>query len=172
MSEEEIRILKSQYVKICKFIKRNNTYVIPTVCAIVTLTPFIFLTTLFNAVVFGIPHSIHFMIFAYYYWNSIGFQLIRQRVRRLDQILCEIRQKKRFARIREIFQSFDSVNNGINEYNTTFWSKFLLISAIYEDRWDDLVQKTIAIYEILQENFSLNLKFFSNYSHILATVLL
>ena len=45
----------------------------------------------------------------------------------MDQILREIRGKKRFTRIRETLKSFDSLNNEINEYNTTFWSKFLFV---------------------------------------------
>ena len=134
LSEEEIKKLKKFYVKICKIIKKKNNYPIPIACAILTLTPLFLYTILLNTLVFGIPHCIHYMIFGYYIWNFIDFQIIqfyiiskylRLRAERLDQILCEIREKKRFLRIRKSLHSFDSLYKEINEYNTTFWSKFL-----------------------------------------------
>ena len=36
-----------------------------------------------------------------------------------------MKRRKRFIRIRETLQSFDSLYSEINEYNTTFWSKIL-----------------------------------------------
>ena len=36
-----------------------------------------------------------------------------------------MKRKKRFQRIREILHSFDVIYREINEYNTTYWSKFL-----------------------------------------------
>ena len=77
LSEEEIRKLKSQYVKICIFIKRNNTYLITMLSAIVILIPFILFTSPYKILIFGVPHSIHFTIIAYYFCNSIGFQFIQ-----------------------------------------------------------------------------------------------
>ena len=106
------------------------------VCIIIVLTPLILNTTLLNTLVFGVPHSIHFLIDAYYFWNSIGFHFIqfyiickyfRQRVRRLNQILMEVIEKRQFLRIRRILHSFDSLYIEINEYNNIFWSKFLFV---------------------------------------------
>ena len=39
-------------------------------------------------------------------------------------------RRKRFIRIRETLQSFDSLYSEINEYNTSFWSKFLALFRI------------------------------------------
>ena len=67
LSEEEILKLKNWYTKVCKIIQKNNTYLIPTVCVIVTFTPLSLHTTLFKALVFGIPLCIHYML-----WDIIS----------------------------------------------------------------------------------------------------
>ena len=131
---EELRKLKDLYTKICKIIKDNNTYLIPFVCVVINLTPFILFTTLAKTILFGIPHCIHYIFWGYYAWNNASFQFIqfyiickylKQRVRHLDQILCETKRKRHFRKIAKTLESIDSLYNEINEYNTTFWSKFL-----------------------------------------------
>ena len=69
-----------------------------------------------------------------------------------------MKRRKRFIRIRETLQSFDSLYSEINEYNTTFWSKILFsfwtvsveftVFILYVSLFAriDLVSKLIIIY--------------------------
>ena len=56
-----------------------------------------------------------------------------------------MQRNKRFVRIREILYSFDVIYREINEYNITYWSKFLAIV------W--LITGAVIILEIYMVNF-------------------
>ena len=73
------------------------------------------------------------MIWGIHVNNIISYQFgvnyfcfyLKIRINLLNESLLEMKRRKRFIRIRETLQSFDSLYSEINEYNT-FWSKILL----------------------------------------------
>ena len=50
---------------------------------------------------------------------------LKIKINSLNDRLIEMNRSKQFMRIRGILKAFDSLYVEINEYNTTFWSKFL-----------------------------------------------
>ena len=91
--------------------------------------------TLFDALTFGLGNGIVLALFAYLGLEIIVYQFIyfyimclylKIKIKSMNERLIEMKRRKRFIRIRETLQSFDSLYKEINEYNTTFWSKFLL----------------------------------------------
>ena len=47
------------------------------------------------------------------------------KINSLNEKLIEMMRRKRFIRIRETLQSFDSLYSEIDEYDSTYWSKIL-----------------------------------------------
>src|ERR1700761_4952822 len=78
---------------------------------------------------------------------------------RMNEILSELKTSKRLIRIRETLQSFDSLYNEINEYNTTFWSKFLFAFWLTVGSCDVLL-----LYITIFVPFSLFIKYVFIYS--------
>ena len=127
-----------QLLKIAKWLpllKKNNTILLPSICLlaifIIHLTSLDFITSL----IYFIYPAIFNSLWVYYHFNLLSTQIL------LFYILCKyfliklkemnrlLKEEKRMNtnRIRNILRSFDALYREINEYNTTFWSKFLLI---------------------------------------------
>ena len=58
-------------------------------------------------------------------------EYLKLKVKNLNQELDGIRSKNSFNRIPKILHSFDALYRQIDEFNTTFWSKFLLIIWLF-----------------------------------------
>ena len=56
---------------------------------------------------------------------------LKIKINALNESLLEMKRRKRFLRIRETLQSFDSLYSEINEYNITFWSKLLAVFWLF-----------------------------------------
>src|ERR1700761_4816112 len=80
---------------------------------------------------------------------------------RMNEILSELKTSKRLIRIRETLQSFDSLYNEINEYNTTFWSKFLFAFWLTVGSCDVLL-----LYVTIFIPFSLSVKYVFIYASV------
>ena len=70
-----------------------------------------------------------------------------------------MQRNKRFVKIREILYSFDVIYREINEYNTTYWGKFLFI---FWSLFGSIV--ILYIYIIFYSNLNIILKFFIFYA--------
>ena len=104
----------------------------------IVMIPCIYLAngwSLFDALTFGLGNGIILALFCHISLRIIVYQFIyfyimclylKIKINSLNERLIEMKRRKRFIRIRETLQSFDSLYSEINEYNTTFWSKFLL----------------------------------------------
>ena len=89
-----------------------------------------------SVILYGIIHSFLLNLWALYVSHLIGTQImcfyiiclyLKIKINSMNERLIEMKRRKRFIRIRETLLSFDSLYSEINEYNTTFWSKFLLV---------------------------------------------
>ena len=127
-----------QLLKIAKWqplLKKNNTILLPLICLLAVFL--IHLTSLdfISALIYFIYPAIFNSLWAYYLFNLLSTQIL------LFYILCKyfliklkemnrlLKEEKRMNtnRIRNILRSFNALYIELNEYNSTFWSKFLLI---------------------------------------------
>ena len=132
---EEIKKLIRLTSKFYQLIHFHTKYVLPIYGSTFQLTLYVLYTHPLEILYFGIPNALLFALWIHYYWNFFLYQLLvfyiiclyfKSKINRLNKILIVMKRRKRFIRIRETLQSFDLIYKEINEYNTTFWSKFLL----------------------------------------------
>ena len=102
----------------------------------ITSTMFIYVvnTNLYTTIVYGIPNSLMITISAHHLCNIMYGQLIyfyilcrylRLKLKNLNESVLQMKRGIRFIRIQNILHSFNEIYLEINEYNTTYWSKFL-----------------------------------------------
>ena len=133
--EQQIRKLLKRTNILLKFFNLNNEIIVPFFAFIFPLTVYSFKTELLEIICYGIPNSVILMIWGTYMNNNFSYQFgmnyiicvyLKMKINSLNERLIEMKRRKRFIRIRETLQSFDSLYSEINEYNTTFWSKILV----------------------------------------------
>ena len=65
------------------------------------------------------------------FYQCLYFQIIcdylKQKLNNLNEFIINLNKKKRSIRTKNNFKAFDAVYREINEYNATYWSKFLFI---------------------------------------------
>ena len=127
-----------QLLSIAKWLpllKKNNEIVVPFIALwFIFLLHFLSLDLISSLILFIYP-AMFYCIWSYYIFNLLTIQII------LFYILCKyfliklkelnrlLKEEKRMNtnRIRFILRSFDALYREIDEYNSTYWSKFLLI---------------------------------------------
>jgi hypothetical protein len=104
-------------------------------------------------IIYGIPSSILSSLTSYYYFNIFGYQslylhflctYLELKIENLSQNLNDVKQKKQFPGIRPMLYKYNALLCEINEYNKTYWSKFL---AIFWILFGNIV--SINIYKII-----------------------
>ena len=130
----QIRQLLRITRKMHYYLKLNNDVFLPLTCPLIIPCYYLFYANPFEAIVYGVPHGLLFAFWCHTVWNVIGFQFIcfhticlylKIKLNNLNQNLIDIKLKKKFINIRKTIQSLHSVYNEINQYNNSFWSKFL-----------------------------------------------
>ena len=133
--EQQIRKLLNRTKFLLKCTKINNKFIFPFTALNVMLTIYSYKTSLSETVYYGFPNAILSATWVIYFLNSLSYQCLvfyilclylKMKINSLNEILLEMKRRKRFIRIRETLQSIDSLYSEINEYNTTFWSKILM----------------------------------------------
>ena len=88
-----------------------------------------------EGLIYGVPNGILVAFFCVYFANIVFHQCfeffiiclyLKIRIRELNQRLLGLNSRE-FRDIRKTLGSYDSLIAEIDEYNTTFWSKFLLL---------------------------------------------
>ena len=104
----------------------------------ISFVPLIMNCTIYEIIIYSIPHSIIFSMACYYsfyinVWQVIYFYIvcryIKIKLSEINEILSNnIRKHKRTNRIylSKILFQLNLIYSEINEYNTSFWSKYLL----------------------------------------------
>ena len=137
--EEDIkRLLKlARWVKILRY---NNVYVIPIISFLLTFVNYMINENIMAILFYGTPNALLMSLFFFYSTNITLFQFfyfyiiceyLELKVKNLNERVIQMQRNKRFVRIREILYSFDVIYREINEYNTTYWSKFLAIIWLF-----------------------------------------
>ena len=134
--EQQIRKLVKRTKFMLKCLHFNNHRIFPIIGSFLLMFLYSMneTTNLMEILVYGIPNAIFTMLWAVHMSNFIFYQFLlifiissylKLKINSLNESLLEMKRRKRFIRIRETLQSFDSLYSEINEYNTTFWSKIL-----------------------------------------------
>ena len=121
---------------ICRLVVFNNELIIRIFAFGTPFIVFLGNVSAINMVLFGIPHSVLVMFYGYYFCNILLYQIVyiyiiclylKIKFNELHERIRYIIAKKQFYRIASILRSFNDIVFEINDYNTTFWSKFFLI---------------------------------------------
>ena len=133
---KEVTKLVKTMKRLYWIIRFNTDRVLIFFGPIFTLTIYFFYGQPYDTIKFGIYNAILLFFWANHYFNLFLYQFfvfyiiclyLKMKINSLNERLIEMKRRKRFIRIRETLQSFDSLYLEINEYNTTFWSKFLIL---------------------------------------------
>ena len=167
--EQHIRKLIRRTGKLLKFLRLNDS-LLPTMGIIFTIVLYLLRTTPSEALFYGIPNAIILGFWTLYVTNIFLTQIIyfyiiclylNIKINSLNERLIQMKKRKQFLRIGEILQSFDSLYNEINEYNTTFWSKFLFAFWLTIGSCDVLL-----LYIIIFVPFSMSIKYVFIYGSV------
>ena len=85
---------------------------------------------------FGVPNALLLTIWAHQGFSFVFYQFLyfliicdylKQRLNNLNEFIIQLNKKKRSIRTKNNLNAFDALYREINEYNATYWSKFLFI---------------------------------------------
>ena len=134
--EEYIRQLCKRTDKWCEFGWFQNRYII-TVMSF-TFSMFIYLARdrLMAVLMYGIPNSALLLISDYYILQFHFFQFLffliicsylNHQINGLNETAKQMTETKRFPNIGTLLLQYHQICDEINEYNVTYWSKFLFV---------------------------------------------
>ena len=129
-------------VRMCRQLKKwltllkwHNDYWITFLSPFYMLSVYYYKTTFIETIIFGIPNAIHFTLWGRYYWNIFFYQFLifhymcsylKTKIKALNATTERMTRRRIVVRIRELIRSYHSIADEMHEYNTTYWSKFLL----------------------------------------------
>ena len=128
-----IKLSKNLFL-ICEFVVK---FAVSLFALTVTFLPYIINYSAMDTIIFGIPNSFIFTLCYYIYninlWQVLYFYIIckfiKTKIKEFNQNILSLIKKRRFLNrnvMIEMIRSLDSLYLEINEYNTKFWSKYLL----------------------------------------------
>ena len=131
-----IRLLCKRTDKWCQMVWINNKYVLPGMCIIFSMFLYITRDQPMAVLMYGIPNSTLLALMIYYVSNIYFFQYLfflimcsyfLHKINRLNETAKQMMQKKRFEDIGRLLCRYHWICDEINEYNVTYWSKFLFV---------------------------------------------
>ena len=134
-NEEDVRHLVRITRRIRKIIWFNNDYVIPVCAFNFVLAGFYFKCGSVETLIYATPHAIYLAVWGHIFWNIFGYQFmyfyiickfLKIRLKRIKESVIRMKCGKQFIRLGSLLSSLNSLYIEINEYNTSYWSKFLL----------------------------------------------
>ena len=111
-------------------------YTISTCCFLYMSLIYLMEVSLIEFIIYGIPNTIFWTIWTNHFWNIFGYQTLyfyilckylRIKLNNINQELIQMKSGIRFIRIRHTIYTLNALYREINEYNSTYWSKFLFI---------------------------------------------
>ena len=89
-------------------------------------------------IIFAIPNTmrLYSYLFNYFLYIPLVYQMIylylicyylKSKIRAIDRQVIQSIQLSRYQNLRQIIQNYYQIYSEINEYNTTFWSKYLFV---------------------------------------------
>ena len=99
-------------------------------------SPFIYFEDLTTILIYGVPNTLLFGFWGYYLYMSVDIPFIvfyiickflSLKIRTLNERIKDLKGWQRITKIQNILQDFDSTYRELKQYNSMYWSKFLLI---------------------------------------------
>ena len=124
-----------QSAKRFKFLKMHNDYWMSLMTPMHILSFYYYKTSFLEILIFGIPNAIHFTLWVRYYWNFFFYQFLifhflcsylKIKIKILNERAKQMTRNQNLIRIPQLIRSYHSIADEINEYNVSYWSKFLL----------------------------------------------
>jgi len=121
--------------RLLKIIDFYITFVSPLFVGIIMMVPLVLNLSLSDILMYSCPNLITFVLFCFYSYEINLFQAIyfyllcyyiRLKINAMNTSIIETLKSNMMPNINQIVHIFDSIYREINEYNTTFWSKYLL----------------------------------------------
>ena len=125
-----------QHKTIFRIIRQHNQIVAPLVGILFVFISYMINESVTGTLLFGTRNSLFTGLYGYYLSNVLIIQFgcfffvckyLKLKLNGLDTELKYIQINRRCAKIPRILHSYDSLYREIGEYNTTYWSKYLLI---------------------------------------------
>ena len=117
------------------FLKWHNDYWMTFLSPLFILPFYYYKTTFLETIIFGIPNAIHFTLWCRYYWNIFFYQFLvfhymcsylKTKIKALNATAKQMTRSRKLVGVWKLIRSYHSIADEINEYNTTYWSLFLL----------------------------------------------
>ena len=136
---KQVMTLLNMTKKLYPLLKFNCGYLIIPICVAVVLPSYVFHTSLFTTIIYGGIASITYSYGGHLLWCFLGYQYLyfyilckyfNFKLDNLNKKLWEMKKIKQFEpvhfrEILKIIRQFDYVFREIDEYNSTYLSKFL-----------------------------------------------
>ena len=158
------------------FVKMHNNYLASIVTVIVYLPVYILNERFINIILYGIPHTLmmsyliyllaNFMLLQYLFFNIICLYL-KSKLKYLNLKTLDIHKTNIVTRVTRILYSYDALYREIDEYNASYWSKYLFI--IGSSLGTTIV---MAIYVVLFNSLEIAVKIAIIYLILIASSLL
>ena len=134
--EDFIRQLCKRTDKWCQIIGFNHRYVITGMCLIFSMFLYIARDRTMAVLIYGIPNSTLLALMGYYFSNIYFFQFLffliiclylKHKINRMNEKATQLIRNKCFENFGGLLRRYHCICDEINEYNVTYWSKFLLV---------------------------------------------
>ena len=131
--EEVVRLCRRAAIRF-SFLRYHNAYWLPLFTTSFSLTLYYNNTTFFEILMYGIPNTILFNLWGRFFWNIFFYQFLIFhflcsyliiKIKALNASAEQMIANQKLIRIRELIRSYHSIAVEINEYNVSYWSKFL-----------------------------------------------
>ena len=132
--EEVVRLCRRAAIRF-SFVRYHNAYWLPLFTTSFSLMLYYNNTTFFEILMYGIPNTILFNFWGRIFWNIFFYQFLIFhflcsyliiKIEALNASAGQMICNQKLVRIRELIRSYHSIAVEINEYNVSYWSKFLL----------------------------------------------
>ncbi|CAG2111678.1 unnamed protein product [Medioppia subpectinata] len=125
----EIRALLKRSKRLLELTKLNNEIAIPILSADVMLFTYIMNCSQWETWLYGVPNTIYYVLI---------------KIKFISKTLSDIQRRRYYGNVNNVMKSLDAIFDEIDEYNTTFWSKFICIF------WFTIGSFTVIFLYILQ----------------------
>ena len=123
-----------------KFLKFNNNVICVITAFLYFLIGQMINKTIVEIILIVLPLTFIFNIWAHYVWNIILYQILyffilcrylRIKLQNLNECALRIKNSYKYSNISTLLPNINALYREINEYNVSYWSKFLLIIWLF-----------------------------------------
>ena len=131
-----IRQLCKRTDRWCKILWFHNDYVITGMAFTFSMLLYIMRDQPIHVLMYGIPNSTLLALTAHYFGNIYFFQFLffliicsylKHKINGMNETAKQMIENKRFANMGSLLRRYHQICDEINEYNVTYWSKFLFV---------------------------------------------